>query len=132
MGSKKSSSHSSPFDVVVLDYKMPRKNGLEVAKQILEWTPDQRIIFASAYVEETLQDSVRQLEQVVELIQKPFNVDVLVEVIEDLEIFKSVKKLSRMVRQVKDVNNPTPREIKELLKAAAKAHKEKTFTFDSN
>jgi CheY-like chemotaxis protein len=40
----------SPFDVVVLDYKMPSKDGMEVAKEILQINPYQRIIFASAYV----------------------------------------------------------------------------------
>ncbi len=68
----------------------------------------------------------------VELIQKPFNVDTIIEIIEDLEIFTSVKKLARMVRQVKDINNPTPKEIRELLKAAARAHKGKTFDANSN
>jgi CheY-like chemotaxis protein len=39
-----------PFDAVILDYNMPRINGMEVAKGILVVTPHQRIIFASAYV----------------------------------------------------------------------------------
>jgi CheY-like chemotaxis protein len=49
---------------------MPKKDGLEAAKEILELNPRQRIIFASAYVKETLEDSVKQLKQVVELMQK--------------------------------------------------------------
>jgi CheY-like chemotaxis protein len=48
------SSTKSPFDVVELDYKMPGKDGMEVAKEILTINPDQRIIFASAYFKETL------------------------------------------------------------------------------
>lgn len=56
-----------PFDVVVLDYRMPKKDGLQVAKEILKLNPKQRIIFASAYVKETLVESVKQLNQVVEL-----------------------------------------------------------------
>jgi CheY-like chemotaxis protein len=46
-----------PFEVVVLDYRMPKKDGLEVAKEILDLCPNQRIIFASAYVLETLRVS---------------------------------------------------------------------------
>ncbi|MDQ3967915.1 MAG: hypothetical protein M3275_05910 [Thermoproteota archaeon] len=47
-----SSSSSSTFGaVVILDYKMPKKDGLRVAKEILDMNPEQRIIFASAYVE---------------------------------------------------------------------------------
>jgi len=41
---------ASPFNAVVLDYKMPRKNGLETAKEILELNPHQRIIFASLII----------------------------------------------------------------------------------
>jgi CheY-like chemotaxis protein len=70
-----------PFDVVVLDYKMPQINGMEVAKEILAVNPHQRIIFASAYVRETLQNSIKQLKQVVELMQKPFTIKKLVDII---------------------------------------------------
>jgi len=44
----------SSYDVVILDYKMPGVNGMDVAKEIFKINPNQRIIFASAYVEETL------------------------------------------------------------------------------
>jgi CheY-like chemotaxis protein len=37
-----------PFDVVVLDYRMPNKNGIEVAQEILKLNPKEIIIFASA------------------------------------------------------------------------------------
>ena len=72
-----------PFDAVILDYRMPKKDGLEAAKEILELNPRQRIVFASAYVKETLEDSVKQLKQVVELMQKPFEADTLADTIED-------------------------------------------------
>jgi CheY-like chemotaxis protein len=50
---------------------MPGMNSMNVAKEILAVNPHQRIIFASAYVKETLQESVKQLKQIVELMQKP-------------------------------------------------------------
>jgi CheY-like chemotaxis protein len=59
------------FDAVVLDL-CPKMVGMEPAKSILATNPSQRIIFASAYVNETLVDSVKQLKQIVELLQKPF------------------------------------------------------------
>jgi CheY-like chemotaxis protein len=46
-----------PFEAVILDYKMPGMNGMEVAKEILAVNPQQRIIFASAYIKETVKDS---------------------------------------------------------------------------
>ena len=85
----------SPFDAVVLDYRIPEKDGLQVAKEILELNPEQRIIFASAYVKETLQDSVKELRRIVELMQKPFDADILVDTIEDKEAQEGVKILMR-------------------------------------
>ena len=124
---KKKQGQTQPFDVVVLDYKMPKLDGLQVAKQILNWNPMQRVIFASAFVMETLRDSVKELEQVVELIQKPFRIEVLIDMIEDKEIFDSVRDLASMVKKIIDVNNPSTRELRDLFKALTKANKGKAF-----
>ena len=35
-------------DLIILDYHMPIKNGLDAAKEILEINPKQKIIFISA------------------------------------------------------------------------------------
>jgi CheY-like chemotaxis protein len=50
---------NQPFEAVILDYNMPQMNGMEVAKEILAVNPHQRIIFASAYIEETVRESVK-------------------------------------------------------------------------
>ena len=50
--------HIQPFDAVILDYKMQDLDGMQVANEILAINPQQRIIFASAYIE-TLLDSVK-------------------------------------------------------------------------
>src|SRR3989442_3339175 len=63
-------TNTAPFDVLLLDYKLPDINGMEVAKEILAVNPHQRIIFVSAYVKETLQDSVKQLHQIRGLMQE--------------------------------------------------------------
>lgn len=39
-------TNTSPYDVVILDYSIPGMNGMEVAKEILNADPNQRIIFA--------------------------------------------------------------------------------------
>src|ERR687884_568325 len=85
------SKHIQPFDAVILDYKMPKINGMEVAKEILAVNPHQRIIFASAYVKETLVDSIQQLNQVVELLQKPFGQDVLADTRRQGNLFGTAK-----------------------------------------
>src|ERR687884_959479 len=88
------SKHVQRFDAVILDYKMPKINGMEVAKEILAVNPHQRIIFASAYVKETLEESIKQINQVVELMQKPFGPDALIDTVEDKEIYDELKQLN--------------------------------------
>jgi DNA-binding response OmpR family regulator len=116
----------TPFDAVILDYMMPRKDGMQVAKEILEINPKQRIIFASAYVEETLEDTVKQLKQVVELMQKPFGADALVNTIEDKEIYEGLKQIMLNLKQIKD-DNPSPKQLKSLLESLKKIQKGRTF-----
>jgi CheY-like chemotaxis protein len=63
----------NPFDVVVLDQSMPKKSGKEVAKEILNSTPNQRIIFASAYALGRENEALPSLRENVEFLQKPFS-----------------------------------------------------------
>ena len=115
---------SSPFDVVILDHKMPKKMGLELAKEILEINPEQRIIFASAYVKETLQESVKHLRKVVELIQKPFETNTLIEAIEDKEIYKQLKILMLNIKEIeKEEYQPTKEQIRDLFESVRKIEK---------
>ncbi|MGB8101507.1 MAG: response regulator, partial [Nitrososphaeraceae archaeon] len=62
-----------PYDAVLLDYKMPDRNGLQVAKEILTISPHQRIIFVSAFVEEWILDSIKELKVTPEFLQKPIS-----------------------------------------------------------
>ncbi len=120
---------SCVFDVVILDYKMPIMNGLEVAKEILNTNPDQRIIFASAYVKETLEESIRELKQVVELLQKPFDIDILIDQIEDKEVYDGLKMLTANVldackhkQNFKEID-PTDEQIQKIFGALRKIQK---------
>ena len=83
--------HIQPFDAVVLYYEMPKINDMEVAKQILtvNSTPANNI---SSYVKEDVSiEYLNQLSQVVELLQKPFGEDSLMDTIEDKEIIRITK-----------------------------------------
>jgi len=75
---KKDESRKQPFDVVVLDQSMPKKNGKEVADEILKSNPNQRIIFASAYALGTDKEISEEFKQSVEFLQKPFSLTKLV------------------------------------------------------
>lgn len=116
----------APFDAVVLDYKMPKVNGMEVAKAILALQRHQRIIFASAYVRDTLEESVRELNQVVELMQKPFGEKVFVETVEDTEVYTELKKLNVDVQALRTVR-PTHHELATLLDNLRRISKGRTF-----
>jgi CheY-like chemotaxis protein len=118
--------HIQPFDAIVLDYKMPKIDGMEVAKEILAVNPRQRVIFASAYVIETLQESIKQLKQVVELMQKPFGPNALIETIEDKEIYSELQKLDMNTDEFKKANF-RHEQLREVLELLRKLQKGKTF-----
>jgi CheY-like chemotaxis protein len=111
-----------PFDVAVLDYRMPKKDGLLVAKEILAINPHQRIIFASAYVRETLMDSVKNLQQIVELLQKPFDLETLVDTIEDKKIYEELGKVNVKIKALQGLN-PTHEQLRDLLEGIKVLHK---------
>ena len=120
------SERLQPFDTVVLDYKMPRINGMDVAKEILAVNPHQRIVFASAYVKETLVDSIKELNQVVELMQKPFGEDALIDTIEDKGIYSELQKLNVNVNDIKAANL-RHEQIREILDILKNIQKGRTF-----
>lgn len=101
-----------PFHAIILDYKMPKMDGLEVAKEILAMNSHQRIIFASAYVKETLENAARDL--VTELMQKPFDEQTLIDKVEDVDIYNELRKLGVDADALKAVN-PPHETIKQLL-----------------
>jgi CheY-like chemotaxis protein len=130
-------SATSPFDAVVLDYKMPGKDGMEVAKEILTINPDQRIIFASAYVKETLENSVKKLKRVVELLQKPFEIQAFIDTIEDKQVYEELKKIMINIRAIDDDNTSSGQEpndpstsrerMRDLFECLRKIQKNRTF-----
>jgi CheY-like chemotaxis protein len=126
----------SPFDVVVLDYKMPRKDGVEVAKEILAINPDQRLIFASAYVKETLEHSVKQLKRVVELLQKPFEIKAFIDTIEDKQVYEELKKILINISAIDDISpssehvssdSNSREKMRDLIECLRKIQKNRTF-----
>ena len=93
-----------PFDVVVLDYKMPKKDGLETAKEILDLCPSQRIMFASAYTIQTLTEAVKNLHKIVELLQKPFDLEYFVDSVEDRKLYEQLERLNVRIGKLEDFN----------------------------
>ena len=122
----KTPSNKEPFDAVILDYKMPKIDGLEAAKEILRINASQRIIFASAFVKETLMDSVKELNQVMELIQKPFEPDVLVDLVENVQSAGLMRNLRTLASEIGgDNTKPSEDQVQTLLEALQKIQKAK-------
>ena len=127
--SGKKPSGQQAYDVVIIDYKIPIVDGLQVASEMLKLNPQQRIIFASAYTKDTLADAVKELKQVVELIQKPFEPEILVEIIEDKSMAKQMGQLNAGARNISTDNvNQTENEINVLLERLKKIQKEGTLS----
>jgi CheY-like chemotaxis protein len=86
--------HIQPYDSVILDYKIPKINAIEVGKEILAVNPRQRIIFASAHLKDTLIESIQEIKQVVEILPKPFTQKTLVDRVEGKEIYSELQQLN--------------------------------------
>ncbi len=89
------------FDVV-LDQKMPIMTGLQAAVEILNINPQQKIIFASGYLEKTLLDVLTKLNRVIAVIEKPFSLDVLDHMINNSVIFEELEKIN-LNQEEKDI-----------------------------
>ena len=108
-------SSITPFDVVILDHKMPKKNGFDVAKEILEISPCQRIIFASAFAKDILEQSINEQNLGIELLQKPFDLDSLIDKIEDKEIYSRLQEFGIGKMQPKKIQHDNLLRLKSML-----------------
>ena len=62
-----------PFDAVIIDYLMPQKNGITLAKEILAEEPNQRIIFVSAHGN-LISEEIKNIKGSIEFMSKPVSV----------------------------------------------------------
>lgn len=115
-------ANNPPFDIVLLDHQMPYINGLDVAKEILSINPHQRIIFASAYIKNSLEESTKSLRPSVELMQKPFSINELINVLEDDKLYSELQKLDVDIDIIKAVS-PNHEQIVDLLEKVKKNRK---------
>ena len=76
---------SKVFDSVILDYSMPQANGDQVVGEILKMAPKQDVLILSAYDADKLKDAFSKLKDSVEIIQKGFPIEALIEKLESSE-----------------------------------------------
>jgi hypothetical protein len=55
----------------------------------------------SAYVLETLQDAVKTLSRVVEMMQKPFEIDDLISLVEDTQVWQGLEELNVNIAELR-------------------------------
>lgn len=84
---------TSLYDLVILDHKMPRMEGTDVAKEIIEMNPKQRILFVTGHVKDMMK-GVRKIGEKIELMQKPFPVNAMIRQVESINLAwkKKMKK----------------------------------------
>ena len=93
--------HESPYDSIILDYKLPDIDGLQVAKEILTLNLHQRIIIVSAYASEILSQPSRGSNLPLEVLEKPISNRVLIDTVEDTATFKKLKDVADILKNVK-------------------------------
>ena len=93
--------HIQPFDAVVLDHRMPKMNGLEVAKEIISLNPHQRIIIASAYSGNIFEEAADFFTLPLEILQKPFSTSTLINILEDTKLYEELSKFLKDIDPVK-------------------------------
>lgn len=73
------------FDIVLLDYKIPTKNGGDVAREILTMNPNQKILVATAYLTEAVnQSGLKFDEKNLRIIFKPFPLEQMMQAINEM------------------------------------------------
>lgn len=79
---EKTTKKSPPFDLVLLDHRMPKKNGAETAIELLTLCPTQRLLMVTVYAGH-LDLQVEKLKTM-EKLEKPFDPDELLSTISKL------------------------------------------------
>ena len=82
----------NPFDVVLIDYMMPLKDGIFVAKEIQKECPEQRIIFVTGHGPKLLSE-LNDFEGKVDVMVKPIPLTALIAKIENRRQKEIAKKL---------------------------------------
>lgn len=80
------------YDLVILDHQMPRMQGTDVAKEILDLNPKQRIMFVTGHVKEMMK-GVNEIGEKIELIQKPFPTLAMIRQVEGLRRFRWLQRI---------------------------------------
>lgn len=99
----------TPYDVVVIDYLMPVKDGLTLTKEILKKCPEQRIIIVTGHGPKLLSE-LNDFDGQVEVLTKPISLTALIARIENKRQKDIAKKMYSELKKWKKsdgISNPT-------------------------
>ncbi len=102
-------NRNTPYDVVVIDYLMPVKDGLVLAKEILKKCPQQRIIFVTGHGPKLLSE-LNDFDGQVEVLTKPISLATLISRIENKRRKDIAKKMFNELKKwdkSDSLSNPT-------------------------
>ncbi len=92
---------TSLYDLVILDHKMPRMSGTDVAKEIIEMNPKQRILFVTGHVKDMMK-GVRKIGEKIELMQKPFRISAMISQVENAKLRWQKKMIKKTALETWD------------------------------
>jgi len=92
---------TSLYDLVILDHKMPRMAGTDVAKEIIEMNPKQRILFVTGHVKDMMK-GVRKIGEKIELMQKPFRISAMINQVENSKLRWQKKMIKKTALETWD------------------------------
>ncbi len=99
-----------PYDVVVVDYLMPVKDGLSLTKEILEKCPKQRIIIVTGHGPKLL-PNLSDFDGQVEVLNKPISLSTLIGRIENKRQKEIAKKMYSALKKWNKYDIITPKKI---------------------
>lgn len=76
----------NPYDLVLVDFAMPKLDGIHVIEEIKRIRPSQKIILVTAYTREIISKIPSKLK--ISFLQKPFTLNTLLETISEQVVLK--------------------------------------------
>jgi DNA-binding NtrC family response regulator len=87
---------------VILDHKLPKMNGFDVAKEIILINPHQRIIIGLAYSKDSFNEVAHHVGLPLETLQKPFSGNTLLNMLEHTILYEKMRKHLIEIEPVKE------------------------------
>jgi len=98
----------------------------------LSLNKEQRIIFASAWPQKIFNDYIETLKCFIEILQKPFEKDIFIKMVQDTFVFDTLKKVVENMRSnYRDPNRPNTENYLSLFELLWKLQKDTYGTLDT-